>query len=63
MSPVSDHEVGAMLRRLVRSFSAEITPRETATLPPLDGLLAPGTSVYLTFLQRTPWDRTVAAAR
>jgi len=63
MAYLSDEAVGATLRRLVRSFSAEITPRETAKLPPLDGVLAPGTAVYLTFLARTPWEQTVAAAR
>lgn len=63
MAPTSDEAVGATLRRLVRSFSAEITPRETAKLPPLDGVLLPGTAVYLTFLQRSPWEQTVAAAR
>ncbi len=63
MAYLSDEAVGAMLRRLVRSFSAEITPRETAKLPSLDGVLAPGTAVYLTNLARTPWEQTVAAAR
>ena len=63
MPPESDEAVGATLRRLVRPFTAEITPRETAKLPPLDGVLAPGTAVYLTFLVRTPWEQTVEAAR
>ncbi|MDN5860081.1 MAG: methylenetetrahydrofolate reductase, partial [Pseudonocardia sp.] len=63
MAPLSDEAVGATLRRLVRSFSVEITPREAAKLPPLSGVLRPGTAVYLTNLARTPWDRTVAAAR
>ena len=41
----------------------EITPREAGTLPPLSGVLAPGTAVYITFLPRTPWEDTLAAAR
>lgn len=52
MAPPSDAAVGATLRRIVRSFSVEITPRETATLPPLSGVLDAGTAVYLTFLTR-----------
>jgi len=59
----SDEEVGAALRRLMRSFSAEITPRETAKLPALGGVLPADTPVYLTFLARAPWEQTVAAAR
>lgn len=63
MAPTSDEAVGANLRRLVHSFSVEITPRESATLPPLDEVLDPGTAVYLTFLARKPWQETVEAAR
>ncbi|MGI5132752.1 methylenetetrahydrofolate reductase [Pseudonocardia sp. CA-107938] len=63
MPPESDEAVGATLRRLVRSFSAEITPRETAKLPPLGEVLGAGTAVYLTNLARVPWERTVEAAR
>lgn len=48
---------------LLDGFSVEITPRETATLPPLQDVLAPGTSVYLTFLPRVAWSETVAATR
>jgi methylenetetrahydrofolate reductase (NADH) len=51
------------LRRLLSPFSVEITPRETAKLPPLTEVLAADTAVYLTFLPRTSWAQTVAAAR
>lgn len=48
---------------LLNPFSIEITPRETTKLPPLSDVLPAGTAVYLTFLPRTRWDQTVAAAR
>jgi hypothetical protein len=51
------------LRGLLAPFSVEITPRETTKLPPLSGLLDPGTAVYLTFLPNVPWDQTVDAVR
>ncbi|MHA6782994.1 hypothetical protein ACVGOW_18645 [Pseudonocardia saturnea] len=63
MSIPSDAAVSSALRELITSFSAEITPREAGTLPPLSGVLAPGTAVYITFLPRTPWEDTLAAAR
>ena len=55
--------VSDVLRRLMSTFSVEITPYEAPTLPPLPDLLADGTAVYLTFLPRTPWEQTVAVAR
>jgi methylenetetrahydrofolate reductase (NADH) len=51
------------VRRLMSPFSVEITPREAATLPPPEDVLAPGTAVYLTFLPNRPWEETVAVAR
>ena len=42
--------MSAAVRGLLSPFSVEITPRETTKLPPLSGLLDPGTAVYLTFL-------------
>ena len=46
--------MSAALRGLLAPFSVEITPRETTKLPPLSGLLDPGTAVYLTFLPNVP---------
>src|SRR5690348_10913015 len=60
---VPEAAVTAALRRLVSPFSVEVTPREAAKLPSFAEVLAPGTSVYVTFLPRTPWADTVAAAR
>jgi hypothetical protein len=47
------------LRGLLAPFSVEITPRETTKLPPLSGLLDPGTAVYLT----VPAERAVGTDR
>ena len=58
-----DETVTVALRGLVSAFSVEITPKEAATLPPLQEVLAPGTDVYLTFLPNTHWADTVAVAR
>lgn len=58
-----DEDPGAALRRLLSSFSVEVTPREAAHLPPLGEVLAPGTAVYVTSLPRAPWADTVAVAR
>ena len=55
--------MNAALRGLLNPFSVEITPRETTKLPPLSDVLAVGTAVYLTFLPRTSWAHTVAAAK
>ncbi len=55
--------MNAPLRGLLTPFSMEITPRETTKLPPLSGLLNPGTAVYLTFLPNVPWEQTVDAVR
>ncbi len=55
--------MNATLRGLLNPFSVEITPRETTKLPPLSDVLAVGTAVYLTFLPRTSWAQTVAAAK
>lgn len=63
MSNPPDGAVHEALRRLLTGFSVEITPRELGTLPALSTLLAAGTSVYITFLPRTPWSETVAVAR
>ncbi len=63
MSLPPDTAVSSALRGLLTPFSVEITPRETAALPPLSGLLPAGTAVYITFLPRTPWADTLAAAR
>lgn len=59
----SNAAASSALRELVTPFSVEITPREAATLPPLAGVLTPGTAVSITFLPRTPWEDTLAAAR
>jgi len=55
--------MSAAVRALLSPFSVEITPRETAKLPPLSGLLDPGTAVYLTFLPNVPWEQTLDAVR
>jgi methylenetetrahydrofolate reductase (NADPH) len=59
----SESAVDGALRALLHPFSVEITPREATKLPPLSDVLDPGTAVYLTFLPRTRWEQTVAAAR
>jgi methylenetetrahydrofolate reductase (NADPH) len=55
--------MSAPLQGLLSPFSVEITPRETAKLPPLSQILDPGTAVYLTFLPNTPWEQTLDAVR
>src|SRR6185312_10797155 len=55
--------MSAAVRALLSPFSVEITPRETAKLPPLSSLLDPGTAVYLTFLPNVPWEQTLDAVR
>lgn len=55
--------MSAAVRGLLSPFSVEITPRETTKLPPLSGLLDPGTAVYLTFLPNVPWEQTLDAVR
>ena len=55
--------MSAAVRGLLAPFSVEITPRETTKLPPLSGLLDPGTAVYLTFLPNVPWEQTLDAVR
>lgn len=58
-----DGAVHEPLQRLLDGFSVEITPKELGKLRPLPELLTPGSSVYITFLPRTPWTETVAVAR
>lgn len=49
------------LATLLDGFSVEVTPREMRSLPPLSGVLRPGTAVYLTFLPHVAWADTVKA--
>jgi methylenetetrahydrofolate reductase (NADPH) len=53
----------ARLRELMARFSIEVTPRELDKLPPLTDVLAPGTSVFITWLPNASFDDTVACAR
>ena len=51
------------VRQLMSGFSIEVTPRELDSCRHLDGLLAPGTAVFITWLPNAGFDGTVACAR
>lgn len=53
--------VPGALARLCGSFSLELTPREAQKNERFTDHLHPGTSVYITFLPRTPFSETVEA--
>lgn len=58
----SDDVHRAAHRRLLESFSVEVTPRELTRLPPLAEILEPATAVFITSLPGAPWADSVAAA-
>jgi len=62
-APSSDDPVRERLVELHESFSIEVTPHEIDRVSPLDATLAPGTSVYITYLPNTGFEGTIATAR
>lgn len=60
---VSAAEVRTAARSLMGGFSVEVTPREVGKLPEVAEVLAPKSSVYITFLQNVAFAQVVAAAK
>jgi methylenetetrahydrofolate reductase (NADPH) len=59
---VGADDVRATARRLMGGFSVEVTPREADKLVDAAGVLAPGTSVYITHLVNLPVERMLTVA-
>jgi methylenetetrahydrofolate reductase (NADPH) len=62
-APSSDDPVHERLVELHETFSIEVTPHEIDRVSPLDAALAPGTSVFITYLPNAGFDGTLATAR
>jgi len=54
--------ISSALAALTRGFSVEVTPREAPKVPPFGEVLPAGTRIYITFLENTPFEDTVALA-
>lgn len=63
LSVTADSPVGQHVTKLNAQFSVEVTPRDLAIIGSLEGLVPPGTSVYITYLDTTGLEGTIAAAR
>ncbi len=63
LAVTADSPVGQHVTKLNAQFSVEVTPREVDRVGPFERLLPPGTAVYITYLDTTGLEGTIAAAR